>query len=49
MIVVDALRHLAPNASAAQVRDYILQLKGYAGINGLYDFEAVPQRGLGVK
>ena len=38
MIVVDALRHLDPDPSAAQVRDYIARLKGFAGINGLYDF-----------
>ena len=38
MIVIDALRHLDPNPSAAQVRDYIARLKGFAGINGLYDF-----------
>ena len=37
MIIVDALRYLAPNPSAAQVRDYIARLKGFAGINGLYD------------
>ena len=48
MIVVDALRHLDPNPSAAQVRDYIARLKGFAGINGLYDFPNSPQRGLGI-
>ena len=48
MIVVDALRHLDPNPSAAQVRDYIARLKGFAGINGLYDFPKIPQRGLDI-
>ena len=48
MIVIDALRHLDPNPSATQVRDYIVQLKGFAGINGLYDFAKDPQRGLGL-
>ena len=48
MIVVDALRHLDPNPSAAQVRDYIARLKGYAGIEGLYDFPKSPQRGLDI-
>jgi branched-chain amino acid transport system substrate-binding protein len=48
MIVIDALRHLDPNPSATQVRDYIVQLKGFAGINGLYDFPKEPQRGLGI-
>ena len=46
LIVVDALRGVGPNATAVQIRDYIAHLKGYAGINGLYDFEKDPQRGL---
>ncbi len=49
MIVVDALRHLGANATAEQVRDYVANLKGYAGINGVYDFSAIPQRGLDVQ
>ncbi len=49
MIVVDALQHLGPNASAQQVRDYIAALKGFAGINGIYDFTKIPQRGLDVQ
>jgi branched-chain amino acid transport system substrate-binding protein len=48
MIVVDTLRQLGPKATAQQVRDYIANLKGYAGINGLYDFPKNPQRGLDV-
>ena len=48
MIVVDALRHLDPDPSATQVRDYIARLKGFAGINGLYDFPKIPQRGLDI-
>ena len=46
MIVVEGLRKLGPNATPAQLRDYIAHLKGYAGINGVYDFEREPQRGL---
>jgi branched-chain amino acid transport system substrate-binding protein len=49
MIVVDALRHLGPDATAAQLRDDIANLKGYAGINGIYDFPKNPQRGLDVQ
>ncbi len=49
MIVIDALRHVGPKATAQQVRDYIAGLKGYAGINGIYDFPRVPQRGLDVQ
>jgi branched-chain amino acid transport system substrate-binding protein len=49
MIVIETLRHLGPNASAQQVRDHIADLKGYAGINGIYDFPKIPQRGLDVQ
>lgn len=45
-IVVSALRQLGTNATATQVRDYIAGIKGYVGINGVYDFHASPQRGL---
>jgi branched-chain amino acid transport system substrate-binding protein len=46
MIVVDALRHLGTNATAEQIRSYIVNLHGYAGINGLMDFRDGQQRGL---
>jgi branched-chain amino acid transport system substrate-binding protein len=45
-IVVSALRKLGPDASAEQIRNYIANLKGFYGVNGAYDFRAVPQRGL---
>jgi len=48
MIIVDALRKLGPDTTAAKIRDHIAGLKGYPGVNGLYDFEAQPQRGLSV-
>lgn len=48
LIVINALQHLGPNPSATQVRDYIAQLKGFAGINGIYNFPKSPQRGLDV-
>ena len=48
MIVVHALRKLGPQATAVQLRDFIGHLKGYAGADGIYDFERVPQRGLDV-
>ena len=38
MIIVDALRHLPPNPTAQQIRDYIWHLHGWIGINGVYDF-----------
>jgi branched-chain amino acid transport system substrate-binding protein len=48
MIVVAALRKLGTDASAAQIHDYLTHLKGYAGVDGVFDFEKVPQRGLDV-
>ncbi|HXF34928.1 MAG TPA: ABC transporter substrate-binding protein, partial [Candidatus Acidoferrales bacterium] len=48
MIIVSALRKLGPDATAAQVHDYMENLRGWIGINGAYDFVAVPQRGLGL-
>jgi hypothetical protein len=44
-MAVDALQHLGPNATGAQIRDYLAGLKNYAGILGIYDFSASPQRG----
>lgn len=45
-LVVDALRHLGTEATATQIRDYLVHLRGFAGINGIYDFKTSPQRGL---
>ncbi len=47
LIVVNALRALGPNATAVQVRDYILNLTDFPGIDGLYNFKKYPARGLG--
>ena len=49
MIIVSALRKLGPDASAQQIRDYILQLHGYIGVDGVYDFSNVDQRGISDK
>jgi branched-chain amino acid transport system substrate-binding protein len=46
MIVVAALRKIGPNATADQIRDYIVNLTGFVGINGPYNLKARPQRGL---
>lgn len=48
LLVIDALRKLGPAATANQIRTYIANLKGWAGINGVYDFQAMPQRGVGL-
>jgi branched-chain amino acid transport system substrate-binding protein len=47
MLVITALRALGPDATATQVRNYIDGIKDWAGTNGRYNFQAVPQRGLG--
>jgi branched-chain amino acid transport system substrate-binding protein len=47
MIMVSALRHLGTHATAQQIRDYILNLHGWIGANGVYDFSSGDQRGIG--
>jgi branched-chain amino acid transport system substrate-binding protein len=47
MIIARVLRKVGPDASVAAVREGLMHMKGFAGINGLYDFEKHPQRGLG--
>ena len=47
MILVSALRKLGPDATAEQIRDHILHLHGWVGINGVYDFSDGSQRGVG--
>jgi branched-chain amino acid transport system substrate-binding protein len=46
MIVVTALRALGPEATATQLRDYILHLRGWVGVDGVYDFSSGNQRGI---
>jgi branched-chain amino acid transport system substrate-binding protein len=45
-LLVAALRKVGTDATAAQVRDYIAGQRSWIGVNGRYDFVAVPQRGL---
>jgi branched-chain amino acid transport system substrate-binding protein len=47
MMLVDALRKLGTDATPAKLRAYLVNLKGWVGVNGPYDFPAIPQRGLG--
>lgn len=46
LIVMDALRHVGPDASADDVHTYIENLHGFTGVNGIYDFGGGNQRGL---
>jgi branched-chain amino acid transport system substrate-binding protein len=47
LVTVAAVRNLGPQASAEQIRQFIAGLTNFPGINGIYDFKAHPQRGLG--
>jgi branched-chain amino acid transport system substrate-binding protein len=49
LIIVDALRKLGPDASAAKLKTYVSNLQNFTGVNGPYDFKSEPQRGLGSK
>lgn len=44
-VVVEALRRLPENATAQQVHDYIEQLEGFPGINGMMNYRDGGQRG----
>ncbi len=46
MLATAALRSLDRDATADQVRAYLAGVKGWGGVNGVYDFVRVPQRGL---
>ncbi|HXP93759.1 MAG TPA: ABC transporter substrate-binding protein [Candidatus Binatia bacterium] len=46
LIVVAAFKKLGLSATAAQIKDYISNLHGWAGANGVYDFRDGSQRGL---
>ncbi|MGA2394030.1 MAG: ABC transporter substrate-binding protein [Candidatus Lustribacter sp.] len=45
LITVDALQHLGPTATSAQLRSYIDGETNFAGILGVYNFQTSPQRG----
>jgi branched-chain amino acid transport system substrate-binding protein len=47
LIIVEALNKLGPNATPAQIRDYITAYHG-VGVFGQYDYHTTPQRGVGV-
>jgi branched-chain amino acid transport system substrate-binding protein len=46
IIVLDAFAHLGATPSAAQIRQYILSLTDFPGVNGIYDFHTYPASGL---
>jgi branched-chain amino acid transport system substrate-binding protein len=46
MLTVDAMRKLGPTLTAAQLHQYVLAQKHWAGVNGYYDYANGNQRGL---
>lgn len=46
VIAATTLQKLGPDATAKQLRDAILAIKGWGGIWGIYDFSKVPNRGV---
>ncbi|HUK58872.1 MAG TPA: ABC transporter substrate-binding protein [Stellaceae bacterium] len=47
MNVVAALRHVGPGATAEEVRAFLASQTALPGVDGVYNFVKVPQRGLG--
>jgi branched-chain amino acid transport system substrate-binding protein len=48
LVVVDALRHVGTNATPKQFLDYVEQLHGFAGTDGIFDYRDGSQRGVGL-
>ena len=48
LLVIDALKRYGTTASATQIRDYLAGVHGWTGVNGVYDFGRIPQRGVGI-
>jgi branched-chain amino acid transport system substrate-binding protein len=48
MLIVSAYKKFGFEATPQQIRDYLMGLQGWTGIDGIYDFHAVPQRGLNI-
>lgn len=48
MMVLDAFRKFGFDATPEQLRSYIAGLRGWVGVNGAYDFQTFPQRGIGI-
>jgi branched-chain amino acid transport system substrate-binding protein len=46
LLITEGLRKLKADATGEDLRAYLRELKGFAGVNGDYDFKTVPNRGL---
>lgn len=49
LIAIDALRKYGPTVTPDKVRDYINSVSGRTGTYGKIDYQAIPQRGVGVE
>ncbi len=49
MLVINALETNGLNAAPDKLRTYLAGLKNWSGANGVYDFMAIPQRGIADK
>ena len=49
LIAVAALNKVGSGGSNTDVQTFLQHLNGFAGVNGIYDFEAIPQRGIGLQ
>jgi len=47
MLILSALNKVGLEASASQIADYINGLRSWSGVDGQYDFQKIPQRGVG--
>ncbi len=48
MLTIAAYRKLGTKATTEQIRSFLADTAGWAGVNGFYDFKKIPQRGLDV-
>jgi branched-chain amino acid transport system substrate-binding protein len=48
LLLVDVLKKLGFTATPKSIHDYLEGLQGWTGVNGTYDFKAIPQRGVGI-
>jgi hypothetical protein len=48
LLLIRMLNVLGPSATAEQLRDHVVNLHGWVGINGVYDYRDGLQRGVGI-
>jgi ABC-type branched-subunit amino acid transport system substrate-binding protein/photosystem II stability/assembly factor-like uncharacterized protein len=48
LMAIGGLRKIGLTATPAQLRDYMVNLQGYTGVYGPFDFKASPGRGVGI-